>query len=280
MNQETMTFKPKNITKVLISVLSARARDIMRKRYGLDQNDGLTLEAIGQIYGITRERVRQIEDFSLKVIRKSQSFIETQDIFTEIKQALHEYGGIAHEKEFLAHLDKNDVIQNHIHFLLVLGAEFTKRKEDHEFYHRWTTDDSQAEKIEQSIRELAGKLSENDLLSENEMVQMLIKHLDPEISNDRVEEKAHRWLTISKLLSTNPVGEWGLTSSPNVRVRGIRDYAFLVLREQGSPMHFTEVAKSIQNSFSRRANPATCHNELIKDLDYQTSCLSIFDNLL
>ncbi len=265
MNQVTITFKPKNVTKGLLSALAERARDIMRKRYGLDQNEGMTLEAIGQIYGITRERVRQIEDFSLKVIRKSPAFAETQDIFAELKHALHEYGGVAHERDFLAHLDKNEVVQNHIHFLLVLGTEFTKRKEDDEFHHRWTTDDDHAEKIEQTIRKVASKLSEEDLLPEEEMVKMLVKHLDSGVAGNGVEEKARRWLAISKLLGTNPVGEWGLTTSPNVRVRGIRDYAFLVLREQGSPMHFTEVAKSIHNSFSRRANPATCHNELIKD---------------
>ncbi|MBI2097855.1 MAG: hypothetical protein HYT46_02910, partial [Candidatus Vogelbacteria bacterium] len=37
------------------------------------------------------------------------------------------------------------------------------------------------------------------------------------------------------------------------------------LRQHGSPMHFMEVAKAISDSFERRANPATCHNELIKD---------------
>jgi len=45
----------------------------------------------------------------------------------------------------------------------------------------------------------------------------------------------------------------------------MRDYAFLVIRRHGSPMHFTEVARAIYEVFGKRAHTATCHNELIKD---------------
>jgi DNA-directed RNA polymerase delta subunit len=45
----------------------------------------------------------------------------------------------------------------------------------------------------------------------------------------------------------------------------MRDYAFLVLRKHGSPIHFKEVAKTIEKLFGKKANVATTHNELIKD---------------
>ena len=45
----------------------------------------------------------------------------------------------------------------------------------------------------------------------------------------------------------------------------MRDYAFLVIRRHGNPMHFTEVARAIEKTFSKQAHTATCHNELIKD---------------
>lgn len=45
----------------------------------------------------------------------------------------------------------------------------------------------------------------------------------------------------------------------------MRDYAFLVLRKHGEPIHFREVAKSIEEIFNRKAHVATTHNELIKD---------------
>ena len=45
----------------------------------------------------------------------------------------------------------------------------------------------------------------------------------------------------------------------------MRDYAFLVIRKHGSPIHFREVAKQISIIFKKKAHVATTHNELIKD---------------
>ena len=87
-------------------------------------------------------------------------------------------------------------------------------------------------------------------------------HADPKRKN---EHTAKRWLGISKVLGKNTLGDWGVASSPNISARGIRDYAFLVIRRHGSPMHFTEVAKNISQTFGKKAHIATCHNELIKD---------------
>ena len=65
----TISFKPKQVSKRLISVLNDRAKDVITSRYGLGKDtQRLTLEAIGQKYGITRERVRQIENHSLNLI--------------------------------------------------------------------------------------------------------------------------------------------------------------------------------------------------------------------
>lgn len=265
MVKDTITFKPKQVGKALLAALPERTQDIMRRRYGLEEGEGETLEAIGQRYGITRERVRQIEEFSLRAIRKSPAFGATRAVFDELKSALHEYGGVAHEREFLNHLDKNQAIQNNLHFLLVLGDEFTRLKEDDHFHHRWTVDTTFADRVHEALHGVAKTLSDTDLLSEREMVSRLLTALQEEGGNSELEEKARRWLLISKHLGVSPVGEWGLANSPSVRVRGVRDYAFLVLRKQGSPMHFLEVAKAIKSLFERQANPATCHNELIKD---------------
>ncbi|MCX6747399.1 MAG: winged helix-turn-helix domain-containing protein [Candidatus Nomurabacteria bacterium] len=79
------------------------------------------------------------------------------------------------------------------------------------------------------------------------------------------EEVAKRWLSISKKVSKNPLGEWGKSSSQNVSTRGVKDYAFLVMRRHGSPMHFKEVTDAISKTFGRKTHYATTHNELIKD---------------
>lgn len=68
----TLTFKPKQTVKRLLSSLPDRAREVITYRYGLGKDvKRMTLDAIGKIYGITRERVRQIENYALTNIRKS-----------------------------------------------------------------------------------------------------------------------------------------------------------------------------------------------------------------
>jgi DNA-directed RNA polymerase delta subunit len=74
-----------------------------------------------------------------------------------------------------------------------------------------------------------------------------------------------RWLKISKQIGQNPLGDWGPSDSPNIRVKGIRDYAYLAVKRHGSPMHFKEVAGNINELFGHKAHIATTHNELIKD---------------
>ena len=66
-----LSFKPKQVTKRILSPLQDRAFDVVVSRFGLGVDaERKTLEAIGQAYDITRERVRQIEASALNTIRK------------------------------------------------------------------------------------------------------------------------------------------------------------------------------------------------------------------
>ena len=53
----------------VLATLSPRERDVLRLRYGLDDGRMKTLEEIGQIFDVTRERVRQIEAKALRKLR-------------------------------------------------------------------------------------------------------------------------------------------------------------------------------------------------------------------
>lgn len=263
--KEVLTFKPQEVVKTLLADLSTRTRDVVKRRFGLASKDTMTLEAVGQIYGITRERVRQIESFTLRAIKKSEAMAKLEPVFTELKTVMAEYGGVVHEQEFLEHISSDQVTQNNVHFLLVIGEAFQKLREDESFHHRWTVDADMADGVHQSLRNLCAAISEDELLPEETLVGHFINGLDKRLSPEEAKKKVKNWLKLSKQIGLSPVGEWGLSSSPNVRVRGIRDYAFLVMRRRGEPMHFTEVSKAINESFNKKANAATSHNELIKD---------------
>ncbi len=264
---QALQFKPKQITKKMMLVLRDRSRDILGQRYGLNPDDSnrKTLEAIGQQYGITRERIRQIENYSLNSIRKSDIFNENEAVFEEMAKEMERRGKIVHEEDFLNSLAKDEATRNHIHFLLVVSPKFTKIKEDDDFFHRWTVDVESADKIHGALRNLHNEIKPDDLILEEELLSRFNKQIDKLNLGDTPKETLYSWLRISKLIDKNDLGEWGVVNSCNIRPRGIRDLTFLILRRHGSPMHFTEVAKSISDTFGKTAHPQTTHNELIKD---------------
>jgi hypothetical protein len=261
-----LSFKPKQVTKRLLSILNKRGQDVIESRYGLGAKSvKMTLDAIGKKYNITRERVRQIENHSLITIRKSKEYREAEPVFTELKQLILALGGIVSEKDLLKHLSKDPVTQNHINFILVVGEEFKKEKEDDEFRHRWHVDPQLAKKIQNALRRLYSKLSDDELVVESDIIDEFLEEVKDLNEQYKNEEVIKRWLALSHKIGKNPLGEWGKTTSSNVNAKGMRDYAFLVIRKHGSPIHFKEVAKAISQYFDKKAHVATTHNELIKD---------------
>lgn len=56
--------------KILLETLDEKEQAIMAMRFGINQDESDTLEAIGERFGVTRERIRQIEAKAMEKIRK------------------------------------------------------------------------------------------------------------------------------------------------------------------------------------------------------------------
>jgi len=126
---QKLSFKPKVVVQKMLKTLPVRARTVIEKRYGLGKDTAITtLEAIGKEYGITRERVRQVENYALASIRKSSAFTEAEVYFSELEDIVRKMGGIIREDELLSELAKDKSTRNFLHLLLVLGNAFIKEK--------------------------------------------------------------------------------------------------------------------------------------------------------
>ena len=262
-----ITFKPKQVASKLVAVVeNDRARDVLMRRYGLTKdNEVETLESVGQSYSITRERVRQIENHALKTIQKSDVYEGSLAVFDELKTAIEQFGGIVPQHELLERIAKTKADQNAALFLLSVGEHFDRKKEGGEFVHHWYLDHDHAKCVRSAIQALYSSLDDAVVLPEDEMIERYKEELaKSQVHHDNAETLL-RWLSISKKIGRNPLGEWGRASSPSVRVKGMRDFAYLTLKRHGSPMHFSEVADQVEELFGRKAHVATTHNELIKD---------------
>jgi len=261
-----LAFKPKTVTKKLIQHLPERSRDVIASRYALSgQKKPETLDSIGKRYGVTRERVRQIENHAIKLIQESEALVQESDSFAALEEAISNLGGILPEHLILKELAHDEESKNNLYFLLVVGHSFIYAKEDKDFSRRWYVDENVAKAVENALKAVHQKVRPTDVLTEHELVEHVKACLDRVSAKYREHDTILRWLELSQCLVKNPLNEWGRATAPGIKVKNIRDYAYLAMKRQGEPMHFREIAQSIRESFGKKAHEATTHNELIKD---------------
>lgn len=261
-----LTFSPKNVSKELLAELSDRSNKVLTDRFGLSSKGSeRTLDSIGKEYGITRERVRQIENHGILSVRESEVYTQHNEVWAALKKAVEGLGGVAAEHTVLEHLTKNEIDRRHMVFLLSVGHHFKYRRENNDFHGRWYIDEQLVDQIERALLRAHSSLSAQALVSEDELTHLFMLLLKEEGVSMQDADTLMRWVAMSKRLARNPLGDWGRADSAQVAVRNTRDFAYLTLKRHGSPMHFTEVATNIEKLFGRKTHAATTHNELIKD---------------
>jgi hypothetical protein len=258
-----------------------RARDVIMRRFGLTDGSRQTLESVGEDYGITRERVRQIESNGLKVLSAPEVMSRLEPIFKMVEEHLAEHGDLKREEKLLNDLacvcavggkkssvgGKDDLnaskCQAALYLILVLGDPFIKEKEDDVFHSLWTID----KKSVGLARNIVDHLTKY-LKRASRVVDFKTLHEQAKAKKSDLDEGAlAAYLDAAKEIDLNKFGEYGLIYWPEISPRGVRDKAYLVLRRYNKPLHFGEITDLINrnNLDHKTAQVETVHNELIKD---------------
>lgn len=266
----------KETVSKLVAVISPRNRDIISRRFGLKTGKKETLESIGQSYGITRERVRQIEEVSLKQIKDniaSGSGVKIKPFVSLAENILEQAGGILNEQElfvryFGINSDKavnNEAANSSLVFLITLDDRLLKTIDDDKFHTFWSLSKQHSDSFKDSVSTFVKALSKNSAPVVEAGLAEFFKKLgvSPKFS---ASTALASYLSVSKEIGKNIFGHVGLTNWPEIKPRGVRDKSYLVLKKNGSPKHFREITRLINETFGdREANVQTVHNELIKD---------------
>jgi len=258
-------FNYSKICSDLISDLKEREKEVISRRFALNGLKKETLESIGQDFGVSRERVRQIQKVAMEKIKPKLS--QYQKVFQSFLEYFKKFGNLRKEENVLAELGKGK-FQGEVYFLLTLqkpsGKDETKSQRPHfqrlgennDFYSFWLIDKDSLKPAKETINFLFQKLQKlGKPLTKKELSSFL--PLEETVWDKRFISSI---LEISKKIQKNPEGLYGLKDWPEINPRGIKDKAYLVFKKIGKPLHFTDIAKLIEGSHLQ-----TVHNELIKD---------------
>lgn len=244
-----MIFNYLKICSELLEDLPGRTKDVLSRRFGLEAGQRETLQAIGESYGITRERVRQIETDG--ILRLGPRLKKHQKIFQYFNQSLKEFGNLKKEEPLLSQLG-GQKFNPHVFFLLNLSDKFERFSENQNLHSLWTIENHSLKTAQQVIEDFYNKL-----LTSNQPLGL--KEYNPPFSLN--PQALFSYLEVSKLIEQGPEGKFGLREWPEINPRGVKDKAYLVFKKEKRPLHFTEVA----NLISPQALVSTVHNELIRD---------------
>ena len=266
----------KDTTAKLVGILNPRNRDVISRRFGLKNGRKETLESIGQSYSITRERVRQIEEVSLKQVRENLSTegsARVKPFVALAENILEQAGGVLPEGDFFNRFfgvnsnrpANNETANASLVFLLTLDGKLQRTLEDENFRSFWSLSRQHGDGFTGSVGTLVKALAKSQTpIAENTLSDFAKK---AGLAPKNVTPLAvTSYLAISKTIGKNMFGHVGLTSWPEIKPRGVRDKSYLVLKKTGAPKHFREITQLINTTFGdREANTQTVHNELIKD---------------
>ena len=268
----TATFDVTQIFHGILDSLADKERTVISRRIGLS---GIreTLQEIGDTYGITRERVRQIEDVGIKKIGRIMRSSPLMRIQESGEALLKMHGGVMTRDRLIsaivADLGFTDTVNENIVDVL-LQADFNLQRSKPQlgtrtYYHFPEIQKKQIEAIhKETIKVLKKKwdIMENTILYEMIKINLFAQFgkVEPVMIDSVIDiyidlvkgEEKFIWLEKWKILNPST----------------LKDKAIYVLKKKKEPMHFLDIANSITEYFSEPVKISTIHNELIRNQEF------------
>lgn len=252
-----------SVLKRAISDLPERSQEIIKMRFGISGEKPQTLEAIGNRYQVSRERVRQIIKEIIKRTKHEKNRVFLDPAFQKIKFTIKQNNGIISRKELLNELSRDPKEQGVVEFMLNCTDEIKPKKEKGKLKDSIALADFNFNRWKETVEQLKSMLEEEKEVFKSG--HFFKKSLSRGIKEDKKEFFCY--LSVSEEIKKNNFGKWGLSWWSEIDPKGTRERAFLVMKEAKKPLHYREVADLIgQYKLSEKnVHPQTVHNELIKD---------------
>ncbi len=261
-NPETTLNLKDPVADILKGIEREREREIIARRFGLyDRKE--TLEQIGGMLGITRERVRQLEKAILNRLKESakEGHTEVSKLEKQLIRHLHEMGRVARVHDIAKHInpESDERDKAHITFVAELAPNLSVVNENDDYHLSvGIKEHHDSKKIKSNVDEIVKAVKAHGK-------PLTIEELHSKLSYEHPDH-VKALSSVSKHLASLKEN-WGLVKWPSVNPKNIRDKIYAILSDNGKPMHFSEIAKAMKASDFKRKDVTTqaIHNELIKD---------------
>jgi len=246
-------------------LLTPKERTVIERRYNLDNHEKATLEAIGQKFSVTRERIRQIEKNALNKLRRNLENTPLAKINNVVFEILTQNGGLMKEKKLLTEVItlNSEYKAESLQLILSVDKRYIRVPNTVNFYSYVRLNKFDGKFIVKINREAVAVLVKN----KNTMtIDEMIKNLNFEISTETSRATLISVLNINKSIIFIEDDSIGLMNWRHINPRTLRDKIFFILRKEKKPMHFVELANKIieYNFDKKKINLQAVHNELIR----------------
>lgn len=256
-----------DLVQNLLIVLSDKEKYIIKNRFALESKKQ-TLEEIGEHFGVTRERVRQIEKTALRKLERNAQNTNIKILTEFAKALLDKEGGVASDsffKELLMRILPNVSTQEiqDLHLALSLDSDIHFESNTLKYHPYW-----RSASVSDDLIKKTAVLATKTLQKSKHVLGMdkLTEKVNETLKTPLPENTVANILRIAKDCKFTENGV-GLYSWRHIHPRTLRDKIFFIFHREKKPLHFEKIAELIlAGKFdSKRVNTQAVHNELIRN---------------
>lgn len=277
--------KVESLWQNLIKDLSDREREILERYAGI-RSEKEKLASIGRDFGITRERVRQLKEKSIKrVLRNFEQQNYKKEFFQFLKERTNSlsFRSENYLEKILLYEDKFAVFEIRIiQFLIQIHPEIPYYPEDQNYYSYFATKKEAFISAQHALNRIKNYFEKNKKKIHPE--EVILHITEQEIKNHfhkkpSLEEELEI-ISLIRVLAKNPFGYFGHIQHHLINPKALKHKIFLILHNAKKPLHYSEIYQILEklsqqsedsfipNAWRKQYTVESIKNELIKNKEF------------
>jgi len=264
---------PKEIISALIDILTEKEQDIIIGRFGLSGNRIMTLASIGEKYSVTRERIRQVQNYTVAKLKRNAKNTKLQELHLELTKLMTKNGNLISEADLEAFLVKKypehaDSLPE-LKLACVLHENIIQEYNRVDYLPHYRHQELAFSLVKTiDLRSAAILKKRQQTYPVNELAKKIQDELNAQHQRVSLQTIYSAWNLDRRLVVKND--EVSIKSWRHINPRTLNDKINYVLREEHEALHYSQITKKIiaKDFDEKDISVQAIHNELINNQDF------------